>query len=141
MVNSVILVGRLVADPELKYTPNGIAVCSFRIAVNRRFKNESGEREADFFTIVAWRQTAEFVANYMSKGRLIAVEGRLQSRSWTDQNGQRRSVVEVSADNVTPLESRNASGGGNQQSGGYNADSAPAAQPRDDGDYDPFSEE
>ena len=141
MVNSVILVGRLVADPELKYTPNGIAVCSFRIAVNRRFKNESGEREADFFTIVAWRQTAEFVANYMSKGRLIAVEGRLQSRSWTDQNGQRRSVVEVSADNVTPLESRNASGGGNQQAGGYNTDSAPAAQPRDDGDYDPFSEE
>ena len=139
MVNSVILVGRLVADPELKYTPNGIAVCSFRIAVNRRFKNENGEREADFFTIVAWRQTAEFVANYMSKGRLIAVEGRLQSRSWTDQNGQRRSVVEVSADNVTPLESRNA--GGNNQQSGYDAGSAPAAPPKDDGDYDPFSEE
>ena len=140
MVNSVILVGRLVADPELKYTPNGVAVCSFRIAVDRRFKNENGERVADFFTVVAWRQTAEFVANYMAKGRLIAVEGRLQSRSWTDQNGQRRSVVEVSADNVSALDSRNASGN-NQQAGGYDAGSAPAAQPRDDGDYDPFSEE
>ncbi len=103
-MNVVVLVGRLVADPELKYTPNGVAVCQLRIAVDRRFKNESGERESDFFDVVAWRQSAEFAANYLTKGRLIAVHGRLQSRSWVQQDGQKRSKVEVVADNIQGLD-------------------------------------
>ena len=78
MLNRVILIGRLATEPELKYTPSGVAVTSFRLAVNRRFKNAQGEREADFIDIVAWRQTAEFAANYLGKGRLVAVEIRIR---------------------------------------------------------------
>lgn len=88
-MNKVILIGRLTADPELRYTPSGAAVCSFRIAVDRPFNSQSGEREADFINIVVWNKAAENTAKYMSKGRQIAVEGRLQIRSY---DGQRRSA-------------------------------------------------
>jgi single-strand DNA-binding protein len=94
----------MVADPELKYTPSGVAVTRFRIAVNRPFTNQQGEREADFIDIVAWRQSAQFAADYLHKGRLVGIEGRLQVRSYTTADGQRRKVSEVVADNVRGLD-------------------------------------
>lgn len=144
MLNVVALVGRVVADPELKYTPSGIAVCSFRIAVDRRFKSESGEKQTDFIDIVAWRQSAEFAANYLSKGRLVAVDGRLQQRSWVQQDGQKRSKVEVVADNVQGLDRpREAQG---PEVGAMPAieeamPEPPAPVSESDMDYDPFAEE
>src|SRR5436309_480135 len=104
MLNKVILIGRVANDPELKYTPSGIAVSTFRVAVNRPFKNANGENEADFIDIVAWRQAAEFAANYLGKGRLIAVEGRLQIRSWTDREGGKRRAAEVVCENLKALD-------------------------------------
>lgn len=103
MMNKVILIGHLANDPELKYTPSGVAVSSFRIAVSRPFTNAQGEREADFIDVVAWRQTAEFAANYLGKGRLVAVEGRLQVRSYQAQDGTKRRVSEVVCDNLKSL--------------------------------------
>jgi len=104
MVNKVILVGRLCTDPELKYTPSGIAVANFRVAVDRQFNNASGERETDFIDIVTWRQNAEFVNTYMTKGRLVLVEGRLQVRQWQTPDGQRRRNTEVVADSLRALD-------------------------------------
>ena len=101
MLNRVILMGRLVSDPELKTTENGISVTSFRIAVDRSYVKSGEERKADFFDIVCWRNTAEFVCRYFSKGSLIAVEGQLQSRTYSAKDGTNRYVVEVVADNVT----------------------------------------
>src|SRR5579862_6912671 len=103
MLNRVILIGRVANDPELKYTPSGVAVCTFRVAVNRPFSNAQGEREADFFDVVAWRQSAEFAANWLGKGRLVAVEGRLQIRSYQAQDGSRRRAAEVVNDNLKAL--------------------------------------
>jgi single-strand DNA-binding protein len=103
MLNRVVLIGRLANDPELKYTPSGIAVANFTIAVNR-VPNAQGEREADFVPIVVWRQSAEFAANYLTKGRLVAVDGRLQIRSWVAQDGTRRKQAEVVADNLKSLD-------------------------------------
>lgn len=97
--NKVILGGRMTADPELKTTPSGIAVTTFTVAVNRRFggKNE-GEAQADFFNVTAWRQTAEFICKHFRKASSICVMGSLQTRSWTDQNGQKRYATEIVAD-------------------------------------------
>ena len=106
MVNSVVLVGRLTANPEMRYTPNGVPVTTFRLAVDRPVRRDSQEDRADFIDIVAWRQTAEFCGNYLDKGALVSVEGRLQTRSWETQDGQRRSAVEVNAFRVNFLESR-----------------------------------
>jgi single-strand DNA-binding protein len=103
MLNRVILIGRLATDPELKYTPSGIAVSTFRIAVNRTFTNPQGEREADFIDVVAWRQNAEFAANYLGKGHLVAVEGRLQIRSYQTQDGQKRRTAEVVLDTLKSI--------------------------------------
>src|SRR5436309_5319213 len=105
MLNKVILIGRLATDPELKYTPSGVAVTSFRIAVDRRMApNEAGEKETDFIDIVAWRQSAEFAANYLNKGRLVAVDGRLQIRNWVAQDGTKRRSAEVVANDLRSLE-------------------------------------
>lgn len=101
MLNRVILMGRLVADPELKTTNSGISVTSFRIAVDRTYVKAGEERQADFFDIVAWRQTAEFVCRNFSKGSLIAVDGQLQSRNYQTKEGQNRTAIEVVADNVS----------------------------------------
>ena len=108
-LNKVILAGRLVADPELKQTQSGIAVVSFRIAVNRRFASRDAQQqsEADFFTVTAWRTTAEFVAKYFRKGSAICVCGSIQNRSWTDQQGVKRYVTDIIADEVSFVESRN----------------------------------
>ena len=100
MLNRVILIGRLTRDPELKYTPNGTAVCTFSLAINRKFNKE----ETDFIDIVVWRGLAETCASYLGKGRLAAVEGRLQVRSYENQEGQKRKVTEVIADDVRFLD-------------------------------------
>jgi single-strand DNA-binding protein len=102
--NRAILIGRLVADPELRTTPNGVSVCSFRIAVNRPYSKDGGK--ADFIDIVAWRERAEFVCRYFSKGKPILVEGSIQTRQYTDKNNQKRTAVEVVADNVRFVESK-----------------------------------
>ena len=101
MLNKIFLQGRLVADPELRHTQNGTAVASFRLAVDRDFKDrDTGERKADFINVVAWRQTGEFVSRYFTKGRLAIVEGKLQSRDYTDREGNRRYATEVVADSI-----------------------------------------
>ena len=106
-INRVVLVGNLTREPELRYTPQGVAVASMGIAVNRITKNEQGDYEVDFFNIVAWRRTAEFAQNYLHKGSRVAVDGRLQTRSWVDQaSGQKRSAVEIVADNLQSLDRR-----------------------------------
>lgn len=109
MINRVVLVGRLVADPELRYTPNGIASCKFRVAVNRPFKNE-GEQQADFISCVAWRKQAKSLANFMKKGSLIGLEGRIQTGSYEGQNGKVY-TTDVVADSIQFLEPRNNTGG------------------------------
>lgn len=104
MLNKVVLIGRLTRDPELRYTSSGIPVTRFTLAVNRNFANQQGEREADFIPIVAWRSQAENSARYLSKGRLVAVAGRIQTGSYETPDGQRRYTTEVVADEVTFLE-------------------------------------
>src|SRR6185503_9652140 len=104
MLNKVILIGRVANDPELKYTPSGVAVSTFRVAVNRPYTNPQGEREADFIDVVAWRQNAEFAANYLGKGRLVAVEGRLQIRTYQAQDVTNRRVAEVVVDHMKGLD-------------------------------------
>lgn len=100
MLNVIAIMGRLTAEPELRHTPNGVATCTFRIAVERSFARAGEERKADFIDIVTWRKTAEFVCKYFGKGSLIAVNGSLQTRSYEDKNGNRRTAYEVVADNV-----------------------------------------
>ncbi|KZD48059.1 single-stranded DNA-binding protein [Bacillus cereus] len=104
MMNRVILVGRLTKDPDLRYTPNGVPVATFTIAVNRNFANQQGEREADFLNCVIWRKQAENVANYLKKGSLAGVDGRLQTRNYEGQDGKRVYVTEVLAESVQFLE-------------------------------------
>lgn len=132
MINNVVLVGRLTRDPDLRYTSNGTAVATFNLAVNRNFTNQSGNREADFINCVLWRKPAETLANYAKKGTLLGVTGRIQTRSYDNQQGQKVYVTEVVADNFQLLESRQAneqrsnqgggdnSFGGNNDFGGYN---------------------
>lgn len=104
-MNTVALIGRMVADPELKYTPNGVAVCQLRIAVDRRFKPKAeGEAAVDFFDVTAWQQSAEYASKYLAKGQRVAVTGRLQQRSWVQQDGQKRSKVEVVAEHLQGLD-------------------------------------
>lgn len=112
MYNKAIVMGRLTADPELRQTPNGISVTSFSIAVDRPFSGRGGEKQTDFLDIVAWRQTAEFICRYFSKGRPILIDGSIQTRQFTDKNGQNRRVWEIIADSAHFTESKNASGGG-----------------------------
>lgn len=100
MLNKIILMGRLTRDPELRRTGNGTAVTSFTIAVDRDFKSQNGDKETDFIDVVAWRSTAEFVSKHFAKGRMAAVEGKLQIRDWTDKDGTKRRTAEVIADNV-----------------------------------------
>ncbi len=134
MLNHIVLMGRLVRDPELRRTQSGIAVTSFRIAVDRDYqsKDGSGDKQADFIDIVAWRNTAEFVSRYFNKGRMAVVEGRLQIRDWTDRDGNKRKSAEVVADNVYFGDSkRDGDGGGNYGGGGsFGGYNAPAPDTR-----------
>jgi single-strand DNA-binding protein len=118
MINQTVLVGRLTADPTLKYTPSNVAVATFTLAVNRNRKSENGEREADFINVVIWRQQAENLANWAKKGALIGVTGRIQTRSYDNQQGQRVYVTEVVAESFQLLESRASREG---QGGNYNS--------------------
>ena len=106
MINNVTLVGRLTRDPELRYTPSNIAITTFNMAVNRNFKNQAGDREADFINCMIWRQQAENLANWAKKGALIGITGRIQTRSYDNQQGQRVYVTEVVADTFQLLEKR-----------------------------------
>ncbi|MBF2179216.1 single-stranded DNA-binding protein [Staphylococcus warneri] len=107
MLNRVVLVGRLTKDPEFRTTQNGVSVATFTLAVNRNFKNKNGEQQADFINVVVFRQQAENVNNYLSKGNLAGVDGRIQSRSYENKEGQRVYVTEVLADSVQFLEPKN----------------------------------
>ena len=130
MLNHITIMGRLTRDPELRRTGTGIAVASFTVAVDRDFgSREGGERETDFIDCVAWRSTGEFVSKYFTKGSMIVVSGRLQIRSWTDKEGNKRRTAEVVADNVYFGESKRSEGGSysNGNSYGGNTYSAPAA--------------
>lgn len=127
--NRVILIGRLTRDPELRYTSSGLAVTKFSIAVDRRFKSPSGEKITDFFDCTVWRQKAEFVANYVSKGRLVAIEGSIEINEATGQDGAKKRYTNIVCDNVEPLESQREGGEGSQPSGAPRAGSgAPAAR-------------
>ena len=119
-MNKVFLIGRLTRDPEIRYTSSNVAVTTFSIAVNRTFTNQNGEREADFINIVVWRKQAENCKNYLTKGSQVAIEGRIQTRSYDGQDGQKRYVTEVVADNVQFLGTRG------QNNNGGNMDSQPA---------------
>jgi len=113
MLNTIILIGRLTRDPELRYTPSGVTVAKFTLAVDRGFTNQQGERETDFIDVVVWQSLAENCSNYLGKGRLVAVEGRLQIRSYEDREGVRRKVSEVVARNVKFLDrAKDGNGGG-----------------------------
>lgn len=114
MLNKIILMGRLTRDPELRHTGSGTAVVSFSLSVDRDFKSQGGEKETDFIDIVAWRNTAEFVSKYFTKGRMAVVEGRLQIRDWTDKDGGKRRTAEVIAENVYFGDSKKESGGASQ---------------------------
>ncbi|MEX2461519.1 MAG: single-stranded DNA-binding protein [Paenibacillaceae bacterium] len=149
MLNRVILIGRLTKDPELRYTPAGVAVTQFTLAVARNFTNQqTKEKEADFINIVAWRQLAETCANYLRKGRLTAVEGRLQVRNYDNNEGRKVYVTEVIADNVQFLESSKEGGSssnsnnsgnmGNREESTYSRNNSGGGTPRDNHNQDPF---
>lgn len=143
MINNLTLVGRLTKDPDLKYTGNGTAVATFTLAVNRNFTNQSGEREADFINCVIWRKPAETLANYAKKGVLIGVTGRIQTRSYDNQQGQKVYVTEVIADNFQLLESKKADSSQNTQGSGVSnnqtSNNANVQQNRNSVQSDPFS--
>lgn len=133
MINRTVLAGRLVRDPELRYTSNGVAVSNFTLACNRPFKNQDGEQEADFIQCVAWRKQAENIANYMKKGSLVGIDGRIQTRSYEGQDGKMVYVTEVLAESIQFLESRNSSGNtnsSNQQSYQQNNQQYQQSQPQ-----------
>jgi single-strand DNA-binding protein len=131
LLNRVVLVGRLTKDPELRYTPNGVAVANFTLAVNRPFSNQQGDREADFINCVVWRKPAENVANFLTKGSLAGVDGRVQTRSYDNNEGRRVYVTEIVADSVQFLEPRNSSQN-NQSNNSSNSNYA-----QDQGGYPP----
>ena len=127
-MNHIVIIGRLTKDPELRYTPNGVAVGSFTVAVDRPFNNDNGDLEADFIPVVVWQKLAENCANHLKKGRLVAVEGRLQIRSYDTQDGQKRRVAEIVASNVQFLDRGKDEGQAEQQNddfGGINLDDLP----------------
>lgn len=121
MLNCAVIMGRLTADPELRTTANGTSVTSFTVAVDRAYARQGEERQTDFINVVAWRQTAEFVTRYFHKGSMIAVQGSIQTRNWEDKNGNKRTSVEIVADNVSFCGSKSESGNANS--------AAPAARP------------
>ena len=139
-INRVVLVGRLTHNPEPKVTPSGKKVVDFQIAVQKRVKPADGAPDADFFRVTAWERTAEYVSNYLGKGRLVAVDGRLQSRKYTTQDGSNREVVEIVADNVQSLDRpRDDTDGGARTDDGPRT-GAQAPVPAEDS-FDPFADE
>jgi single-strand DNA-binding protein len=140
MINRVVLVGRLTRDPELRTTTTGKSVCDFSIAVSKRIKPQDGSADADFFRVNCWEKTADYVSSYLTKGRLVAVDGRLQSRKYTANDGTNREVIEVVAESVQGLDRpRDEAGGGAPQMGTPVAAAVSAAS--DPNEYDPFVDE
>lgn len=147
MINRAVLTGRLTRDPELKYTQSGNAVCSFALAVDRQFRNQNGDRDADFINCVIWRKSAENFANFTHKGSMVGVDGRIQVRNYENRQGQRVYVTEVIVDNFALLESRNSQGNGynqpqNNQQGNYPSNDAngyqqPNGAPQDNAQVSP----
>ena len=135
MLNKVVIMGRFTKDPELRRTGSGTAVTSFSLACDRDFKSQSGDKETDFIEVVAWKNTAEFVSKYFTKGRMAVVEGRLQIRDWTDKAGNKRTTAEVVADNVYFADSKRSESNDNQKEN-FNALSG-----RLNDDFVPISEE
>lgn len=144
MINRTVLVGRLTKDPELRVTPSGVPVCRFTLAVNRTFTNQQGEREADFINCIAWRKQAENLVNFMRKGSLIGIDGRIQTSSYEDQDGKKVFYTEVVADSIQFLESKNTSNSTQNQ---FSSSSQPNYQTSNQNAYsgqntqdnDPFS--
>lgn len=135
MLNKVVLMGRLTKDPELRRTGSGTAVTSFSLACDRDFKSQSGDKETDFIEVVAWKNAAEFVSKYFSKGRMAVVDGRLQIRNWTDKSGNKRTTAEVVAENVYFADSKRSESNENQKEN-FNALSGRLSD-----DFVPISEE
>ncbi|MDD2374552.1 MAG: single-strand DNA-binding protein [Clostridiales bacterium] len=133
-MNKAILMGRLTRDPEMRTTPNQVNVCTFTIAVDRRFKSANGERQADFIPVVAWRQQADFVGRYFRKGSRIVVVGSIQTRNWEDQEGKKRTTTEVIADEIYFGDSKK----GDSYAGGDTHESAPSATKSSDNGNDGF---
>lgn len=133
MLNHIVILGRMTRDPELRRTGSGTAVANFTVAVDRDFSSQSGEKETDFIDCVAWRQTGEFVSKYFKKGSMAAVSGRLQIRSWTDKDGNKRKTAEIVADNVyfgaSKRESDSGGTSGGNAYGGYSAPSGGSQAP------------
>ena len=136
-MNKVFMIGNLTKDPDLRSTGNGVSVCSFRIAVNRRFPNQAGERVSDFFDVVAWRQLADVCGKYLAKGRKVAVVGELQTRTYDAKDGTKRYVTEIIADDVEFLSSRS------EDAAGYApaAPAQPAAAPAADKGFEEVDDE
>ena len=140
MLNKIILMGRLTRDPELRRTQSGTAVTSFSLAVDRDFKSQGGDKETDFIDIVAWRNTAEFVSKYFTKGRMAVVEGRLQIRDWTDRDGGKRRSAEVIAENVYFGDSKREGGSDYSSAPAYSAPYSGYAAPAVPGGHSDFAE-
>jgi single-strand DNA-binding protein len=140
MLNKIILMGRLTRDPELRRTQSGTAVTSFSLAVDRDFKSQGGDKETDFIDIVAWRNTAEFVSKYFTKGRMAVVEGRLQIRDWTDRDGGKRRSAEVIAENVYFGDSKREGGSDYSSAPAYSAPFSGYAAPAAPGGHSDFAE-
>ncbi len=133
--------GRLVADPELRTTPNGISVTSFAVAVDRRFNRQGEERQADFIDVVAWRQSADFVCKYFRKGSMIAIQGSIQTRMYEDKSGNKRKAVEIVADNVSFCGSKAEGGTGSFAREESYAQPAPSYSTADEGDFKEIPED
>lgn len=140
MLNCVAIMGRLVADPELKTTGSGVSVCSFTVAVDRNFVKAGEERQTDFIDIVAWRNNAEFISRYFHRGSMIAIEGTLQSRNYEDKNGNKRKSTEVVVNNVSFCGSKSESGTGTRE-GSPMYQPAPSFATADEGDFKEIPED
>ena len=143
MLNNAVIMGRLVADPELRTTGNGTSVTSFAVAVDRRFARSGEDRQTDFIDVIAWRQTADFVCKYFRKGSMIAIQGYIQTRTYEDKNGNKRKAVELVADNVSFCGSKAESGSGsfNRDDSYMNAQPAPSYSTADAGDFKEIPED
>ncbi|MEG0913382.1 MAG: single-stranded DNA-binding protein [Oscillospiraceae bacterium] len=142
MLNQVALMGRLTADPELRHTPSNISVTTFTLAVNRSYVKQGAERQTDFIDVVAWRNTADFICRYFKKGQMMAVEGSIQTRTYTDKEGKNRKAFEVLANNVYFTESKNPGASPSASGGGYETHLDPPPMPEvgfSAGDNDDFA--
>lgn len=142
MLNRAVVMGRLPADPELRYTPNNVAVATFTLAVGRSYVKQGAERQTDWIDIVAWRQTAEFISKYFKKGQMMAVEGTLQTRMYEDKNGNKRKAVEIVAENAFFCESKQSSGAAAPMGSDFNQSALSSEPPASfmQGSVDDFEE-